>query len=595
MSRRVFAKNFASATAEAPPTARVSATACQFFGVLPVQDIPFPAALGYFPAQGTDAGPYGIVEPRVVACVAPHSRGHPLDGFSAVGDRDARGLRERVCRRDCDGFDSCFAEFSYGLSPALERESFLLGDTVAQAGQQRAAVHPGGLRSHRIQRGDGLLDDGVLGGEVLLDRAGDHIGDLLEVSGHRRRVMLEQVHRYGAGKLLNLFALHGVSGVVVADGLVLRVNAAPQPSGSEPLGLKGCKRTPVSLTAGAPDHYPVLARGWFPRPGTHFPKASRGSIPHAQRTSVLATKPLPLRRGDTVALTAPAGAWNPERLAAGVEQLEKWGLRVLPPPTDEILRYMSGPDEARGSHLQRCFENPEVGAILAARGGFGCARALPYFDPGAAARNPKIFCGFSDVSLFLNTLVDEANLISFHGPMPAADLLQLSDADRERFRRFLFGEGGWWDGRFSEVWRPGLGSGQLAGGCLSILVTTLGTPYELDTRGKVLFLEDVAERPYRVDRMLTHLRHAGKLESVRGIIFGAMLDCDDGQGPEVLREIALDVLDGLQCPIAFGLDAGHGSGNVALPIGCLVALDTRRGELELLEEPLGTWPPAGAR
>jgi muramoyltetrapeptide carboxypeptidase len=180
-------------------------------------------------------------------------------------------------------------------------------------------------------------------------------------------------------------------------------------------------------------------------------------------------------------------------------------------------------------------------------------------------------------------LVSEAHMVAYHGPMVGADLPRLAAPAQERFRRFLFAEDGWWEGGACATWRNGSAEGRLVGGCLSVLVTTLGTPYEIDTEGSILFLEDVAEKPYRVDRMLTHLKHAGKLRGVRGVVVGTMLDCDDGEGAEALRDIFLDVISHPDVPIVFGFNAGHGSENVVLPLGCRARLCGTDTRLDLLE------------
>ncbi len=289
-----------------------------------------------------------------------------------------------------------------------------------------------------------------------------------------------------------------------------------------------------------------------------------------------------------MALAAPAGVCDPMRVARSVALLESWGLGVRTLPENAPRRYMSGSDSARGNHLEELFASAEVRAVLAARGGYGCSRLLETFDVELARRDRKIVVGFSDLTLLLNRLVSEASMVCYHGPMPAADLINYTPAAQERFRRFLFGEDDWWDGSFTESWRPGSGEGPLIGGCLSVLVTTLGTPYEIDTRGCLLFLEDVAEKPYRIDRMLTHLRHAGKLDQVAGVAFGPMLDCDDGQGPGVLREITMEVLAGTAYPVVYGVDAGHGSNNAVLPLGCRARLDGDGGGIELLEPAFAT-------
>ncbi len=295
-------------------------------------------------------------------------------------------------------------------------------------------------------------------------------------------------------------------------------------------------------------------------------------------------KPAPLSPGATVALVAPSGRSDPERLERGIELLQSWNLQVRILDRADPVRYMAATDEVRARQLTEAFCDPAVAAVLAVRGGYGASRLHETFDPSVVAAHPKPFVGFSDVSLLLNRLVQEAEVVSYHGPMVAADLPRLDAGARERFRRFLFDQDGWWDGRVREAWRAGTGEGPLAGGCLSVLVTTLGTPYEIETDGRVLFLEDVAEKPYRIDRMLSHLRHAGKLDRLAGVVFGPMLDCDGGDGPGVLREIVLDVLSGTDFPILYGLDAGHGSGNVVLPLGCRVRVDAGAARVDLLED-----------
>jgi muramoyltetrapeptide carboxypeptidase len=297
----------------------------------------------------------------------------------------------------------------------------------------------------------------------------------------------------------------------------------------------------------------------------------------------LLKKPKPLVPGDLVSLVAPSGVCDPERLERGIAIVESWGLRVRAPEPAPGFRYLSAPDSVRAGGLAGAFADREVRAVLAVRGGSGAARLHGEFEAAAVAGDPKIFVGFSDVTVLLTRLVQEAGVVSYHGPMVAADLPRISDSGRERFRKFLFNEPGWWDGAGTEVWRDGRGAGRLTGGCLSVLVTTLGTAYEFDSRESILFLEDVAEKPYRIDRMLTHLKHAGKFEDVRGLVLGPMCDCDDGGGPAILREIVGDVLAGYDFPILFGFDAGHGADNVVIPFGCGAVLDTSQGRLELAE------------
>lgn len=272
-------------------------------------------------------------------------------------------------------------------------------------------------------------------------------------------------------------------------------------------------------------------------------------------------------------LVAPSGAWDEARLQAGIDVLESWGLQTAGPHSSGNLRYFSASDAERGSQFEAAFADRDSRAVLTVRGGSGAARAISRIDMAIVAANPKIFCGYSDITLLLDRVHTQADLVSFHGPMVGVDLARISDQARERFRRFLFGEDAWFDGHAEQCWRSGRATGILKGGCLAVLVTSLGTPYEIDTTDSILFIEDVAEAPYAIDRMLVHMKHAGKFDSVSGVVFGPMQSCDGGEGPELLREIVLDVLGDFDFPILFGLQAGHGADNGVLPIGCEAELD----------------------
>lgn len=307
-------------------------------------------------------------------------------------------------------------------------------------------------------------------------------------------------------------------------------------------------------------------------------------------------KPRALRKNDRVALVAPAGFADAQRIERGVGVLENWGLRVDALPRLVAHRYLSASDPERAATLAAALSDPGIRAVLAVRGGYGSARLLSSeaSSPLTPLRDdPKIFVGYSDVTLLLDRIVREAGVVAFHGPMVATDLGTSEPGGLEaleRFRRFLFAEDDWFDGRCRESWAKGLGEGPLVGGCLSVLVTTLGTPTEIQTDGAVLFLEDIDERPYQLDRMLTQLRQAGKLANLAGLVLGAFDHCGPEAGDatdfEVLREIVLEAMEGVSCPILFGLDAGHGSSNVVLPLGCRARADAVACEVVLLEEAL---------
>jgi muramoyltetrapeptide carboxypeptidase len=253
------------------------------------------------------------------------------------------------------------------------------------------------------------------------------------------------------------------------------------------------------------------------------------------------------------------------------------GYRPLYLPT--ILdreQYFAGSSERRLKELHEMFRREEVRAILCARGGYGCNYLLPHLDLELIRWNAKIFVGSSDVTPLLTYLCDAAGFITFHGPMAAGDFARPGGIDEEAWFAAV-ASGKKYDRMFtaSEV-EPlvrGRGRGALSGGCLSLLCASLGTPYEIRTQGKILFLEDLNEPAYRIDRMLMQLKLAGKLREVQGIIFGEMVKCGQAGGDYTLQQVVMRVLGDLGVPIAFGLKSGHVSGsNFTLPIGAHLRL-----------------------
>jgi muramoyltetrapeptide carboxypeptidase len=299
-------------------------------------------------------------------------------------------------------------------------------------------------------------------------------------------------------------------------------------------------------------------------------------------------KPPRIRSGDVVGVIAPSGVVDAERLARGIAVLEGWGLRV------EVGRavldrhaYLAGEDGARLADLERMIADSRIRAIFCARGGYGSQRLLPALDLGPLRGAPKPFVGYSDTTVLLNAAVS-AGVVAVHGPMVADDVARgLSARSLQQLHAVLTDPGFRWQAEACETVRGGRARGRLVGGCLAVLVAALGTPWAPETDGAVLFLEDVAERPYRLDRLLTQLRQAGKLDRVAGLVFGTMAACPpiDGVGPlDVVRACCAD----LARPIAFGLPAGHdprpdGCENLALPFGIEVELDADRGRLVALE------------
>jgi muramoyltetrapeptide carboxypeptidase len=244
--------------------------------------------------------------------------------------------------------------------------------------------------------------------------------------------------------------------------------------------------------------------------------------------------------------------------------------------------YSAGSAERRLSELHEMFRRREVRAIVCARGGYGCNYLLPHLDLGLIRRNPKIFVGCSDVTTLLTYLCDAAGLVTFHGPMAAGDVGRPDGVDNEAWFAAVASGEKYERGFDAGEVRPlatGTAEGMLYGGCLSLLCASLGTPYEIRTRDTILFLEDLNEPPYRIDRMLMQLKLAGKLRGVKGIIFGEMRQCEQrGAEDYTLQQVILRVLGDLQVPIAFGLKSGHVSGkNFTLPFGVRARLTVEKG------------------
>ena len=298
-------------------------------------------------------------------------------------------------------------------------------------------------------------------------------------------------------------------------------------------------------------------------------------------------KPDALRPGDTVGLVAPASNLKRDALEAGCESLQRAGYR--PFYFDSILEqdlYFAGSVERRVRELEAMFVRDDVRAIICARGGYGANYLLETLNLEIVKTHPKIFVGYSDLTILLTYFYDAAGLVTFHGPMVAKDWAHDGGIDVASWQAVLadasaelnLGADSGMTGLAN-----GAADGILYGGCLSILVASLGTPYEIKTEGTILFLEDVAAKPFQIDRMLMQLKLAGKLNQVRGIVFGQMKDCVQtvNQG-YTLQEVVLRILGPLGIPVAYGLRSGHvTAGNITLPIGVKAALTVQGGQASL--------------
>jgi muramoyltetrapeptide carboxypeptidase len=309
--------------------------------------------------------------------------------------------------------------------------------------------------------------------------------------------------------------------------------------------------------------------------------------------------PKRLEPGDTIGIAAPASAPpDPRNLDRAVSTLEKLGFTVkLAPNVRRRRGFLAGSDRERAGDLMRLFTDRRVKAILCVRGGYGSARLLPLLEYRVIRANAKIFVGYSDITSLHCALLRGAGLVSFHGPMLNSDFVHrpVPEFTVRSFLRVVSGAGpagsisNGYDGGTVKVLRPGIARGRLVGGNLSLLCTTIGTPWQPPFRGRILFLEDVGEQPYRFDRMLTHLLNCGLLQQVAGVAIGVNQSCTDpkancaGEYRQTLEDVFKERLLPLKVPVVMGLPFGHISLNATLPVGTRALLDGDRGEMLVTE------------
>jgi muramoyltetrapeptide carboxypeptidase len=301
-------------------------------------------------------------------------------------------------------------------------------------------------------------------------------------------------------------------------------------------------------------------------------------------------KPRALRRGDRIAIVAPASTFAVDELHAGLEELRALEFEpVYDISIFEKHRYLAGPAEVRARAFQSAWEDPSVAALVAARGGYGSVQLLPLLDAPTIARHPKAFIGYSDNTSLLSWLTLGCGLVSFHGPMIERRLAKgEAGYDRESFVRCLCRTEPVGDITHEqlEVMQPGEAAGMLIGGTLTQLNASLGTPYAFDPpAGCILFLDEVAERPYRLDRLLTQLRLSGLLARASGVVFGELPNCDEPGGGVTARDVIKESMAGFSGPVLFGLPSGHTSrATLTLPFGVRASLVTAARPRLVVEE-----------
>jgi muramoyltetrapeptide carboxypeptidase len=286
-----------------------------------------------------------------------------------------------------------------------------------------------------------------------------------------------------------------------------------------------------------------------------------------------------LDQGDLVAVVAPSGPVDMESLAAGAARLRSWGLRVrVGAGRERALGYLAGDDAARAAEFTEAWADPEVAAVVCARGGYGAQRMIDLVDWGrVVAAGPKVFVGCSDITALHQVVRRRLNQVTLFGPMPAGTAFNRDAATANSLHRALFSGLDVLSVPAPEVLVPGCASGTLDGGTLALLASSVGTPDGGPlARPRIVFLEDVDEAPYRLDRYLTQLLRSGWFEGVHGVVLGAFIACGDHAD---VHAVITDRLAPLGIPILAGLPAGHGTTQLTLPLGAPVTLDTTAGTL----------------
>lgn len=283
-----------------------------------------------------------------------------------------------------------------------------------------------------------------------------------------------------------------------------------------------------------------------------------------------------LQKGDTIGVAAPSARFDDKLLQKGIQCLKMMGFLVYAP--DSIYkekRYLAGSDQDRAKVVNDLFSDTRIKGIISARGGFGAMRMLEYLDWDKIQGNPTLFMGFSDASALINILVQKGGIPAIHGP----NLVSLAKAEQVTLDGFYRAV----TGQLNEIsieegkWLvAGKGSGLLKGGNLATLVHMIGTQFTPEFHNGILFIEDIGEPAYKIDRMLSQMKMAGLFDHIRGVVAGSFEGCANS---DYIPEILSEIFNEYQIPVCMGLDAGHGAVNLSLPMGVHVTLDSEQSVL----------------
>lgn len=292
--------------------------------------------------------------------------------------------------------------------------------------------------------------------------------------------------------------------------------------------------------------------------------------------------PKKLERGAIIGLICPSSGISAGREKQCRQTIEKMGYRVKTADnlTTNYAGYMADKGDVRGRWINTMFSDPEVDAIFCIRGGDAGSRAMEYIDLDTVRANPKIFVGYSDVTSMSLAFTQECGLVTFHGPMVSSNMVdKFDDETKESFFLALNTDEGYEFknpmGFDISVLKDGKAKGPLTGGNLAVLSASIGTPYELDAEGKILFIEEVGESMSRLERMVYHLRNSGKFSQCTGLILGQFTNCDNEDDPSfTVNDCFRDALEGLDIPVLYNIQSGHSHPMMTLPLGAVCTMDT---------------------
>ena len=307
-------------------------------------------------------------------------------------------------------------------------------------------------------------------------------------------------------------------------------------------------------------------------------------------------KPRGLKVGNKIGLVAPSSPTAETTVEKAKKAIEDLGFEVeLGESCYEAYGYLAGKDELRAKDINKMFSNEEINGIICLRGGYGASRILELLDYEMISKNPKVFVGYSDITVLHIALNQKSNLVTYHGPMAASDFAgDISEFSLDNFKNIVY------DGDYNTIIEnpkdekvititEGVVEGELIGGNLCLLTNTIGTEFEIDTEDKILLIEEVGEDPYAIDRMLTQLKLSGKFDKLAGILLGDFADCIaskseyDKQLP--LIKVFEDILGPLEIPCMYNFQLGHCEPVLTIPFGIELKMNTKKGYIELLEKP----------